>query len=83
MAFNRQLDALRRLLASDLSEATLDDLAEYFRQIDTAEIEARGRAIEAMRATGASWRDIESATGRAQSTIRFWYQRYLDHRDSR
>lgn len=76
---NRQpLDALQRLLSTDLNGATMAELAEYFRQIDAAEISARGRAIEEMRAKGASWRDIEKATGRAQSTIRFWLQKYLD-----
>lgn len=56
----------------------MEELVEYFRKIDAAELAARGQAIEAMRAKGASWRDIEKATGRAQSTIRFWHARYLE-----
>lgn len=78
MPLDRQpLDAFQRLLASDLNEATMTELADYFRQIDAAEIEARGRAIQEMRDRGASWRDIGTATGRAQSTIRYWHERYL------
>lgn len=55
----------------------MDQLVEFFRQIDAAEIAARGRAIEAMRARGASWRQIAAATDRAQSTIRYWHGLYV------
>lgn len=83
MALDRRpLDALQRLLASDLNEATMSELVDYFSQIDAAEIEARGSAIQAMRDKGASWRVIETSTGRAQSTIRYWHQRYLDQLNS-
>jgi enterochelin esterase-like enzyme len=39
-------------------------------------VRARGKAIEAMRADGASWREIERATGYGHSTIRYWLARY-------
>jgi hypothetical protein len=72
------LDAMTRLLASDLSGATLDELAELLRQAKQAEVVALGRAVAAMRATSASWRELERVTGKGQSTLRFWHKRYLD-----
>jgi hypothetical protein len=72
------LDAMTRLLASDLSGATLEELAELLRQAERSEVVALGRAVVAMRQTSASWRQLERATGKAQSTLRFWHDRYLE-----
>ena len=79
MALDRgPLEALNRLLATDLTGATVEELAEYFRQVEAVETTAKGKAIAAMRATGASWRTIAKITGKPQSTIRFWYGKYLE-----
>jgi uncharacterized membrane protein YheB (UPF0754 family) len=74
----RALDALTRLLTSDLTGATVEELADLVRQVDEAEIAAKGRAIQQMRDAGTSWRRIGTMIGKPQSTLRFWHKKYLE-----
>lgn len=85
MALDRgPLDALTRLLAADLTGASVDDLLTYFQQIEQLELVAKGKAIDAMRATATdagktpSWRELAKITGKPQATLRSWHRRYLE-----
>lgn len=56
----------------------MEELAEYLRQVESIEAVAKGKAVAAMRETGASWRAIAKATGKPHATLRFWYMRYQE-----
>lgn len=56
----------------------MDELAEWLESITLIETHAKGRAVAAMRAQGASWWDIAKITGKPRSTLRFWHDRYVE-----
>ena len=56
----------------------MEQLVQAYLLIDEAEIEARGRTIQAMRDAGASWREIGRATDEPQSTMRYFHNMWLE-----
>ena len=56
------------------------ELVQTLDAIDKIEVQAKGRIVDLMRETGASWPEIERATGRPHSTLRFWHKQYLELR---
>lgn len=56
----------------------MHELVSTLDALDKVEVQAKGRIVDLMRATGASWPEMERATGKPHSTLRFWHQRYLE-----
>ena len=62
----------------------MEELAQLLRDAERSEVVALGRAVVAMREpripgdedSRPSWRELERLTGKGQSTLRFWHDRY-------
>lgn len=71
---------IARLLASDLSKVTRDELLEAIDQAETtrrAAPEWSGRLLAALHRTGMSWPQIARVTGIKQSTAHRRAEKYL------